>query len=161
MCSPGQTAWLQTLDTFFFQGLYCVSVNCMDNAEAQFTTALRVRCRPSLQGAGGSSQESGVVCDEDNLCTKLCSVGDCSAQPATGCDSNMPFTRDSPGQVRCYSDGARPVLTKQYDRDSCGQGGFWPAWDGTTGGQPSGRAQCPLVPQPIQPLSLLIPTQPT
>ncbi|KAB1259371.1 MAU2 chromatid cohesion factor-like protein [Camelus dromedarius] len=33
-------------------GLYCVSVNCMDNAEAQFTTALRVRCRPSLYGAG-------------------------------------------------------------------------------------------------------------
>lgn len=30
---------------FFFlipQGLYCISVNCMDNAEAQFTTALRV-----------------------------------------------------------------------------------------------------------------------
>lgn len=25
------------------QGLYCISVNCMDNAEAQFTTALRVR----------------------------------------------------------------------------------------------------------------------
>lgn len=24
------------------QGLYCISVNCMDNAEAQFTTALRV-----------------------------------------------------------------------------------------------------------------------
>lgn len=37
-------------------GLYCVSVNCMDNAEAQFTTALRVRCRPSLYGAGGASQ---------------------------------------------------------------------------------------------------------
>lgn len=28
------------------QGLYCVSVNCMDNAEAQFTTALRVRLAP-------------------------------------------------------------------------------------------------------------------
>lgn len=27
----------------FLQGLYCISVNCMDNAEAQFTTALRVR----------------------------------------------------------------------------------------------------------------------
>lgn len=26
----------------FLQGLYCISVNCMDNAEAQFTTALRV-----------------------------------------------------------------------------------------------------------------------
>lgn len=26
----------------FPQGLYCISVNCMDNAEAQFTTALRV-----------------------------------------------------------------------------------------------------------------------
>lgn len=29
--------------SFLFQGLYCISVNCMDNAEAQFTTALRVR----------------------------------------------------------------------------------------------------------------------
>lgn len=31
-------------DVFYllFQGLYCISVNCMDNAEAQFTTALRV-----------------------------------------------------------------------------------------------------------------------
>lgn len=27
---------------FLSQGLYCISVNCMDNAEAQFTTALRV-----------------------------------------------------------------------------------------------------------------------
>lgn len=25
-----------------FQGLYCISVNCMDNAEAQFTAALQV-----------------------------------------------------------------------------------------------------------------------
>ncbi|KAK2087808.1 hypothetical protein P7K49_033715 [Saguinus oedipus] len=54
--------------TTFFQGLYCVSVNCMDNAEAQFTTALRVRCRPSLLLGQATllSKESGVVCDEDS-----------------------------------------------------------------------------------------------
>lgn len=54
-CAPGETACLRGLNAFFFQGLYCVSVNCMDNAEAQFTTALRVRCLPSLHGAGGAS----------------------------------------------------------------------------------------------------------
>lgn len=36
------------------QGLYCVSVNCMDNAEAQFTTALRVRKRGPRTGRRGS-----------------------------------------------------------------------------------------------------------
>lgn len=55
-CAALGKLWLQDLNAFFFQGLYCVSVNCMDNAEAQFTTALRVRCRPSLHGAGGASQ---------------------------------------------------------------------------------------------------------
>ncbi|XP_023802417.1 MAU2 chromatid cohesion factor homolog, partial [Cyanistes caeruleus] len=29
-------------------GLYCISVNCMDNAEAQFTTALRLTTHQEL-----------------------------------------------------------------------------------------------------------------
>ncbi|KAG8126910.1 hypothetical protein E2320_021946 [Naja naja] len=31
-----------------FQGLYCITVNCMDNAEAQFTTALRLTTHQEL-----------------------------------------------------------------------------------------------------------------
>lgn len=56
LSGPGQAVRPRALSASSFQGLYCVSVNCMDNAEAQFTTALRVRCRPSHQGAGGASQ---------------------------------------------------------------------------------------------------------
>uniref|UniRef100_A0A8C0GBV0 MAU2 chromatid cohesion factor homolog n=1 Tax=Chelonoidis abingdonii TaxID=106734 RepID=A0A8C0GBV0_CHEAB len=33
---------------FLLQGLYCISVNCMDNAEAQFTTALRLTTHQEL-----------------------------------------------------------------------------------------------------------------
>lgn len=36
------TIWDGLFLLLFRQGLYCISVNCMDNAEAQFTTALRV-----------------------------------------------------------------------------------------------------------------------
>lgn len=44
------------------QGLYCISVNCMDNAEAQFTTALRVRF-PSQAIYCGCSVWKGARCN--------------------------------------------------------------------------------------------------
>lgn len=48
MCLSSLCSWLAVLCitleiSCLLQGLYCISVNCMDNAEAQFTTALRVR----------------------------------------------------------------------------------------------------------------------
>ncbi len=39
---PDNLNHLHLFPLFLCQGLYCISVNCMDNAEAQFTAALQV-----------------------------------------------------------------------------------------------------------------------
>uniref|UniRef100_A0A4W5RVU0 MAU2 chromatid cohesion factor homolog n=1 Tax=Hucho hucho TaxID=62062 RepID=A0A4W5RVU0_9TELE len=40
--------WIDFHDADCFPGLYCLSVNCMDNAEAQFTAALRLTTHQEL-----------------------------------------------------------------------------------------------------------------
>lgn len=59
---------------------------------------------------------------EEDYCTKLCTVGDCCVQPDASHDSDVPFFQGFPRQGQRWE--------HSRTRDSCGQGGFRPAWGG-------------------------------
>lgn len=71
------------------QGLYCISVNCMDNAEAQFTTALRVSARWLLH----------QLCICFDLVTCCAAVVLCSCHQVTVCVA----AHHTPGAVDVHS----------------------------------------------------------
>lgn len=96
-----------------------------------------------------------MVCDEDNSHTKPWSAGDStSIQPDASGDSDAPFIQGFVSRLVLLSCRQGQHSQHSLMRDSCGHGGSWLACSGAS------PADSGLVPWPVQPLSLTIPSLP-